>query len=158
MIHDIDLIQTMIKSPIAHIEAQGAPVLSNEIDIANARITFENHCVANVTASRISFKSERKTRIFQKNSYISLDYQNKKFAVFEKGQGEQFPGIPDIVRHESVFENSDALMEEIKSFLQCIKYNTRPMVTGEEGRDALATAEQITRLINKNLVRQYAKA
>jgi predicted dehydrogenase len=156
MIHDIDLIQTIVKSPVKHIEAQGAPVLSKSIDIANARLTFENACVANVTASRISFKTERKTRIFQANSYISIDYQNKKFAVFEKGEGEMFPGIPEIIRHESVFEQSDALLEEIKAFIQCIEQNTRPLVTGEEGCAALETAEKITNLITHQLVEKYA--
>ena len=151
MIHDIDLIQTIVNSPIAHIEAQGAPVLSKSIDIANARITFENHCVANVTASRVSFKTERKTRIFQPNSYISIDYQDKQFAVFQKGEGEMFPGIPEITRHQSVFEKGDALLEEIIAFLACIEKNTQPLVTGEEGRNALEIADKITKLITANL-------
>lgn len=158
MIHDIDIIQTIVKSPIKTIEAQGAPVLSRSIDIANARITFENHCVANVTASRISFKTERKTRIFQKNSYISIDYQDKQFAIFEKGDGEMFPGIPDVIRHQSVFEPGDALLEEIKAFVQCIVEDTTPLVTGEEGCAALATAEKITDLIDLNLTERHAAA
>jgi len=87
MIHDIDIIETMVRSPIVHIDAQGSPILSKAVDIANARITFENGCIANITASRISFKTERKTRIFQPNSYISIDFHNKQFAVFKKGQG-----------------------------------------------------------------------
>ncbi|CDZ79245.1 Inositol 2-dehydrogenase [Legionella massiliensis] len=151
MIHDIDLIHTIVNCPIVSIDAQGAPVLSQSIDIANARITFENHCVANVTASRVSFKSERKTRIFQPNSYISIDYQNKQFAVFQKGEGEMFPGIPEITRHQSVFEKGDALFEEIKAFIECIQQNSTPLVTGGEGRDALETAAKITSLIHSNL-------
>ncbi|MDI9819915.1 MULTISPECIES: Gfo/Idh/MocA family protein [unclassified Legionella] len=151
MIHDIDIIQTIVKSPIVNIDAQGAPILSKSIDIANARLVFENHCVANVTASRISFKTERKTRIFQPNSYISIDFQNKQFAVFQKGEGEMFPGIPEITRHQSIFEKGDALLEEIKAFVSSIQNNTEPLVTGEEGRDALAVAAQITSLINNNL-------
>lgn len=151
MIHDIDIIQTIVHSPIVRIDAQGAPVLTQSIDIANARITFENHCVANVTASRVSFKSERKTRIFQANTYISIDYQNKQFAVFQKGAGEMFPGIPEITRHQSAFEQGDALLEEIKAFLQCISDNSEPLVTGAEGCAALATAERITALIQNNL-------
>ena len=156
MIHDIDLIQTIVKQPIVNIDAQGAPVLSKSIDIANARITFANHCVANVTASRVSFKTERKTRIFQPNSYISIDYQDKQFAVFQKGEGEMFPGIPEITRHQSVFEKGDALLEEIKAFLECIEKDTIPLVSGEEGRDALATAAKITALIDNNLTTRYA--
>ena len=96
MIHDIDMIQNIVKSPIKYIDAHGTPVLTKEIDIANAHILFENHCVANITASRISFKTERKARIFQSDSYISLDFHNKQFALFKKGDGEMFPGIPDI--------------------------------------------------------------
>lgn len=158
MIHDIDLIHTIVNSPIANIEAQGAPVLSQSIDIANARITFENHCVANVTASRISFKTERKTRIFQPNSYISIDYQNKQFAVFQKGEAEMFPGIPEITRHQSIFEKGDALLEEIRAFLACITTKTKPLVTGQEGRDALFTAAKITSLIDSNLIYRNAKS
>lgn len=152
MIHDIDIIQSIVNSPIRSIDAHGAPVLTKSIDIANARITFENHCVANVTASRISFKSERKTRIFQANSYISIDYQNKQFAVFEKGEGEMFPGIPEITQHQSIFDKGDALLEEIRAFLHCIGDNTAPLVTGVEGCAALETAEKITSLINNNLL------
>lgn len=155
MIHDIDIIQTIVHSPIKHIEAQGAPILSSSIDIANARITFENHCVANVTASRISFKTERKTRIFQANTYISIDYQEKQFAVFQKGTGEMFPGIPEIIRHQSAFEKGDALLEEIKAFIQCIEQDAVPLVTGEEGCAALATAAQITALIDSNLMSRH---
>lgn len=155
MIHDIDIIQTLVQSPIKSLDAQGAPVLSPSVDIANARITFENNCVANVTASRVSFKTERKTRIFQKNSYISIDYQNKKFAVFTKGEGEMYPGIPEISRDESVFESGDALLEETKSFVRCIHENKTPLVTGEEGLEALATAEKISSLIHHNLNEQH---
>jgi predicted dehydrogenase len=158
MIHDIDIIQNMVKSPIVSIVAQGTPVLTKEIDIANARITFANHCVANVTASRISFKTERKTRIFQDSCYISIDYQNKQFAVFKKGEKEMFPGIPDITREQKEFDKGDALLEEIKAFLNCIENDSTPLVTGEEGRYALETAEKITSLIKNNLIERYAES
>lgn len=158
MIHDIDMIQNIVNSPIVSIDAQGTPVLTKEIDIANARISFANHCVANVTASRVSFKTVRKTRIFQRDSYISIDFQNKEFACFKKGDGEMFPGIPDIVSEQQVFEKGDALLEEIKAFIKCIEDDSTPLVTGEEGRNALETAEQITRLIRKNLSVRHATA
>lgn len=158
MIHDIDIIQAIVKSPITHIDAQGSPILSQAIDIANARITFENQCIANITASRISFKTERKTRIFQPNSYISIDFQNKQFALFKKGEGEMFPGIPDITRHQSIFEKGDALLEEITAFTQCIINKTTPLVTGQEGREALATAEKINSLIARNLITRHEYA
>lgn len=151
MIHDIDIIQSIVRCPLVRIEARGAPILSKSIDIANARLTFANHCVANVTASRISFKTERKTRIFQANTYISMDYHQKEFAVFRKGDGEMFPGIPDIVREHTIFEKGDALLEEIKAFLQAIEKDSTPLVTGEEGRDALATAAKITSLIHDHM-------
>jgi len=157
MIHDIDLIQTMVKSPIKSLDAHGAPVLSPSVDIANARITFENNCIANVTASRVSFKTERKTRIFQRNSYISIDYHNKQLAVFTKGEGEMFPGIPEVTRHQSVFDKGDALLEEITAFVNCIQNDTTPLVTGEEGREALSTAAQISDLINQNLITSHAE-
>lgn len=157
MIHDIDLILNMVNSPIISISAQGAPVLTNAIDIANARITFANHCVANLTASRISFKTERTTRIFQQNTYLSIDYQNKKFAVFKKGNGELFPGIPDITHEQKEFANGDALFEEIKAFIKCIEEDSIPLVTGEDGLQALETAEKITSLINANLMERHAR-
>lgn len=153
MIHDIDIIQSIVNSPIKSLDAQGAPVLSKFVDIANARISFENGCVANVTASRISFKTERKTRIFQPNSYISVDFQNKKFAVFRKGEGEMFPGIPEITRQETVFDKSDALKLEIEAFIDSIIHNKKPLVSGEEGCNALETASEITRLIRANLAK-----
>lgn len=157
MIHDIDIIQNMVKSPIVSIEAQGTPVLTKAIDIANARITFANHCIANVTASRISFKTERRTRIFQDDSYISIDYHKKHLALFKKGTGEMYPGIPDIISEQKEYAQGDALLEEIKAFLNCIEHNTTPLVTGEEGKYALETAEKITDLINSNLLRYHEK-
>lgn len=151
MIHDIDLLQTFVNSPIVDIDAHGAPVLSSGIDIANTHIRFANGCAANLTASRISFKKERKARIFQPNSYITIDYQNKELAVFKKGPGEMFPGIPEIIRHESIFEPKDALLEEIKAFLFCIENDTTPLVTGEDGLHALKVAMTITELIQGQL-------
>ena len=156
MIHDIDLIQTLVKSPIKHIAAQGAPVLSQAIDIANARITFDNLSVANVTASRVSFKKERKMRIFQKNNYLSLDFQDKQLVVFSKGEDELFPGIPNILRHESIVPAQDALQSEIDAFLDCIINNTPPLVPGEDGLLALETATAITACIEQHLSAHYA--
>lgn len=155
MIHDIDLIQSMVKSPISHIDALGAPILSSATDIASARITFENHCVANVVASRISFKTVRKTRIFQPKSYLSIDYQKKQFAVFEKGPGELFPGIPNVAQQEQTFETGDALRDEIKAFIASIQQNTPPLVSGIDGREALATAAKISALIDDRLKVRY---
>ncbi|MCM2356567.1 MAG: Gfo/Idh/MocA family oxidoreductase [Geobacteraceae bacterium] len=147
MIHDIDIIQNMVKSPIKQINSIGTPVFTDEEDIANARILFANGCVANVTASRISLKSERRMRIFQADSYISVDFQNKKLAQFRKGEGEMFPGVPNVKMEEKSFEPGDALKSEIESFLDAIVTGRPPVVTGEDGRRALETAL----MINKKL-------
>ncbi len=147
MIHDIDIIQHLIKSPIERIDSIGAPVFTEEEDIANARIQFENGCVANVTASRISLKSERRMRIFQSDAYITLDFQNKKVAIFRKGEGEMFPGIPNVAIDQRELGQGDVLKTEIESFLASVSGGTEPVVTGEDGRRALETAL----LINKKL-------
>ena len=151
MIHDIDIIQNIVKSPIAHIEAYGMPVLTKLIDVANARLTFENRCVANVTASRVSSKTQRKMRIFQKNSYLSLDYHEKKLALFKKTASEVFAEGANMVKEELIFQSQDALLEEIKAFIEAIEKNTEPLVSGLEGRNALSTASKITSLIEANL-------
>lgn len=140
MIHDIDIIQHLVGSPIRNITAIGAPVFTDLEDIANARIEFENGCVANVTASRISLKSERKMRIFQDDAYISLDFQNRKMAVVRKGEGESAPGVPAIDVHEQSFEQADAIKSEIEAFLDSIATGKPPVVSGEDGKNALETA------------------
>ncbi|MRR34002.1 Gfo/Idh/MocA family oxidoreductase [bacterium] len=145
MIHDIDIIQNIVRSPIKRIDSIGAPVFTDEEDIANARIQFENGCVANVTASRISLKSERRMRIFQSDAYITLDFQNKKVAVFRKGDGEMFPGVPNVTIDQKELDQGDVLKAEIESFLEVIAGNGRPVVTGEDGRRALETALLINR-------------
>jgi predicted dehydrogenase len=145
MIHDIDIIQNIVRSPIRNISSIGAPVFTAEEDIANARIEFENGCVANVTASRISLKSERRMRIFQPDAYITLDFQNKKMAIFRKGEGEMFPGVPNVKIEEKVLEQEDALREEISSFLESVLTGKPPVVSGEDGKRALETALRINR-------------
>jgi predicted dehydrogenase len=151
MIHDIDLIQYIVGSPIKKIHANGACVLSDQIDIANARIQFENHCVANVTASRASLKKQRKLRVFQHEMYISLDLQNKQLAIHRKGISELFPGIPEIIHEEQAFEQGDPLKDEIVAFLDAITHDKPPPVTGLDGKMALATAIQITDLVKEQM-------
>ncbi len=147
MIHDIDIIQDMVGAPIKHIAANGATVLSNHTDIANARIEFTNGCVANVTASRVSAKITRKLRIFQHDAYIVLDLQNKTLDINHKGISDMFPGVPEIVREEQSFEPGDALRDEINSFLDCIAQGKPPLVSGEDGKKALATAIEIANIV-----------
>lgn len=156
MIHDIDIILALINSDIKRIDASGTAVLTQGIDIANARLTFKNGCVANVTASRISMKMERKMRMFRPCSYISVDFQNKVLTKHKTGDKEMFPGVPEIVTEESVFENGDALLEEIKHFVNCIQTGNNPLVSGEAGRRALATAIEISVLLDSNVAIENA--
>lgn len=145
MIHDIDIIQHLVKSPIEHIDSIGAPVFTGEEDIANARIKFENGCVANVTASRISMKSERRMRLFQPDAYISMDFQNKSVSVFRKGVGEMAPGIPNVSIEQKKLADCDVLQAEIASFLAAVAGTCAPVVTGADGRRALETALRINK-------------
>jgi predicted dehydrogenase len=147
MIHDIDIILALVDSEVERIDASGTAVLTKGTDIANARITFKNGCVANVTASRISLKMERKMRMFRPCSYISVDFQNRILVKHKTGDKEMFPGIPEIVTEETTFESGDALYEEIKHFVNCIKTGEHPLVSGEAGRKALATAIEITKFL-----------
>ncbi len=148
MIHDIDIILSIVGHPIKTVNSVGVPVLSGEVDIANARLQFENGCVANVTASRVSREGMRKVRIFQPDAYISIDYQERKISIYRKSEGGMMiPGLPNILMEEKSFSQSDALMAEIRSFVDVIKSGSRPVVTGEDGRRALEVALQInTRL------------
>jgi predicted dehydrogenase len=155
MIHDIDIILNLVKANVTHIAASGAKILSDAIDIANVRLSFDNGCVANVTASRVSLKAERKMRIFQDECYISVDFQNRILSRHSK-TGETVvsktgdAGIPKIESHEQTFENDDALKTEIAAFLSAIANGTTPVVTGEHGRRALLTAIQISELLQKS--------
>ena len=148
MIHDIDIILALVDSEIERIDASGTPVLTKGTDIANARLTFKNGCVANVTASRISMKLERKMRLFRPSSYASVDFQNRILQKYRTGEKEMFPNVPEIVSEEATFDTSDALMAEIQQFVDCIHTGKQPLVTGEAARRALATAIQITQLLN----------
>ena len=147
MINDIDIILDIVDSEVERIDAKGVTVLTSDTDIANARLRFRNGCVANVTASRASLKVERKMRMFMPNRYVSVDFQNRVLAQYRKGDREMFPGVPEIVSEESVFESGDALLEEIKHFAACIREGREPLVSGSAGRRALSTATEITRLL-----------
>lgn len=149
MIHDIDIILDFVRSPVTEIRANGVPVLSRDTDVANARLQFENGCVANVTASRVSLKSERKMRIFQDDAYLTIDFQNKTLGVHRRGEGEMFPGIPEIDSQEMEFEQGDALLAEIRAFLDSIRQGTPPVVSGEDGLRALETAFTITDILGR---------
>jgi predicted dehydrogenase len=151
MIHDIDLVQSLAGSDIVSIDAIGSPVFSGEIDIANARIRFANGCVANTTASRVSLKTERKLRIFEDAAYISLDLQQKILTLIRKKQGGPQPGELPVSIEEANLDQGDALRAEIASFLDCIRNNRRPIVSGEDGLRALETAIRITEQVHANM-------
>ncbi len=146
MIHDIDIILNMVKSPVESINSVGVPVLSEEVDIANARLQFANGCVANVTASRVSREPMRRIRIFQPDAYVSIDYQSRKIGIFRKGgQGIPVPAIPNVTMDETSFSQGDPLFEEIKVFVRSVKEGLPPVVSGEDGKRALEVALWITR-------------
>jgi predicted dehydrogenase len=148
MIHDLDIVQSMVGSEIVAVDAIGTPVFSNEIDIANARIRFANGCVANATASRVSLKTERKLRIFQDDAYLSLDLQQKILTVIRKqpvGEGEA--RLPVSIEERS-FDQGDALRSEIVAFIASCRGEAPVVVTGEDGMRALRTAVTISNAVN----------
>ena len=158
MIHDIDIVQTMVGAPIATIDAVGTPVFSEEIDICNARIRFANGCVANATASRVSLKTERKMRVFEDDAYLSLDLQQKILTLIRKRSPTDAPGPLPVNIEEQSLEQGDALKAEIESFLDCIRTGRPPVVSGEAGLMALETAMRITEQVHKSLAERRPSA
>ncbi len=162
MIHDIDLILSFVKSNLKDIRASGVSILTPSIDIANARLEFENGAIANVTASRVSMKRERKLRFFQKDAYISMDFQNKKVNILKKSadlkrilpeillgnatfKAEDLVDMKEILAEDSA---KDALTLELESFVNCILEGKKPVVDGEAGTRALKVAMEIMKCIN----------
>jgi predicted dehydrogenase len=141
MIHDLDVLLSLVKADVASIDAVGVPVLTDRVDIANVRIRFTNGCIANLTASRISRDRVRKIRFFQPATYVSIDYADQKAAVWRlvKGQGPQPSiegGLLDVV-------NEEPLKRELADFVDAVRSKRAPLVTGEQGRRALALAQAI---------------
>ena len=143
MIHDIDLILSIVRSPVVAVDAIGSSIFSKEVDIANARLRFANGCVANATASRVSLKTERRLRLFQDDAYVSVDLQQKVLTVIRKGEGVGADGMPQVVIEENNYEQGDAIKTEIEAFLHAAATGTAPPVTGEDGLLALRTAVSI---------------
>jgi predicted dehydrogenase len=155
MIHDIDVILSVVKSKVKNISASGVSVISDTPDIANARIEFENGCVANLTASRISMKNMRKTRFFQKDAYISVDFLEKKCEVVKMKDAPEVPGDFDMIlqnaegiKKQIYFSNpevqqNNAILEELETFADAINTNSTPVVTLEQATEALRVAYQI---------------
>jgi predicted dehydrogenase len=147
MIHDIDIVQSIVGRRIESIDAVGTPVFSGAVDIANARLRFEGGCVANVTASRVSLKTERKLRLFRDDAYLSIDLQQRILTVIRKRPTAPAAGELPVLIEEQSFEQGDALRAEIRSFLDCIRHGRAPVVSGEDGLRALETAIRITGLL-----------
>ncbi len=143
MIHDIDIISNFVCSDIRQIHAAGVSVISGHTDIANARLEFENGCVANVTASRISRRNERKIRLFQKDAYISVDFAHQEVDVIRKN-GRPGTGILPGAEIEQIrFTQQDVLQEELTAFVKSVNYREAPEVNGLVGRNALNIALSI---------------
>jgi predicted dehydrogenase len=157
MIHDIDIVQTIVGAPIDSIEAIGTAVFSDEIDIANARIRFANGCVTNATASRVSMKTERKLRIFEDEAYMSIDLQQKILTVIRKKGGPVAAGQLPVTIDEQSFDAGDALRAEIESFLDCIRTGRPPVVSGEDGMRALETAMRISEQVKASVPRRVER-
>jgi len=154
MIHDIDIIMNLVNSEIKSIHAAGAPVICEHADIANVRLEFESGCVANVTASRISTKNQRKIRLFQKDAYVSVDFTSRDITIIRRDEscaGDLIPGM-DIRQHS--FSEADALEDELASFIQAVNTRQTPVVSGNAGRQALEVALSITDQIN-TAIRPY---
>lgn len=161
MIHDIDAILSVVKSKVKTVNASSVAVISDSPDITNARLEFENGCVANITASRISMKNMRKSRFFQKDAYISVDYLDKICEVVRMQDAPETPGDFDMilqnaegVKKQIYFDNpnvnpNNAILDELESFADAINNNTTPIVSLEDGTEALRVAYQIIDSIGK---------
>ncbi len=151
MIHDIDMVLGLADSPAVHVDAVGTPVLSSKIDLANARITFGSGCVANSTASRVSYKTERRIRVFQKNSYIICDLSEARiFAYFLRGDPRR-DGIAAIETQSFDIPKEDSLANEIDAFLNCVATGRKPLVDGRAACEALRVANLINESIDEHL-------
>lgn len=142
MIHDLDLILALVPSPVQEIRAAGVAVLTDSVDLANARLEFANGCIANLTASRISLKSLRKFRLFQPHAYLAVDFEARELTIVEQ-TGEPGGVLPGIHMEVKKFPPADPLLKEIAAFLEAVRTRQEPVVSGEAGKEALALALDI---------------
>ncbi|MDZ4677872.1 MAG: Gfo/Idh/MocA family oxidoreductase [Oligoflexia bacterium] len=142
MIHDLDVILSLVQSPVKYVSAVGVPVLTKLVDIANARIEFESGTIVNVTASRVSQQATRKFRVFEQDKYLSIDFGKGSVDLLVK-TGEWTGGVPPLNHESWSLEKGDALLQETQSFVDCVRENKRPVVSGEDGLAALSLAERI---------------
>ncbi|MET0870043.1 MAG: Gfo/Idh/MocA family oxidoreductase, partial [Methyloceanibacter sp.] len=151
MIHDIDMIIGLVDSPVAQVDAVGTPVLGKTIDLANARITFESGCIANVTASRVSYKTERRMRVFARNHYLSCDLGEGRINGDHLRGDPMVEGLAAISQETYEIEKQDSLGNEIDAFLDCILTGAKPLVDGRAGCEALRVASLINESIEEHL-------
>ena len=160
MIHDLDIVLAFVQSPVKEIRAVGLPILSGKVDIANVRVEFESGCVANFTASRVSTERVRKLRLFQPGQYISIDYGRQDVLVLSVGDAgglDARPSVnPQIQVGKPAITAEEPLLAEIKSFLQCVRDRSRPLVSLEDGAHALELALAILSTINRHAGRVNA--
>lgn len=149
MIHDIDIILNLVNSKPKQVQAAGIPVITHHIDIANARIEFENGCTANLTASRVSKEKTRRTRIFQPDGILSIDYVSQKVSLSKRAARQGKEEIPKIETKEILVKKIDLLEAEIHSFLQSVRDRRNVRVSGEDGKRALEVALQIIQKIDR---------
>ena len=153
MIHDIDMIIGLVGSPVSKVDAVGTPVLGRRIDLANARITFESGCIANVTASRVSYKTERRMRVFARNHYLSCDLGERRISGYRLRGDPMVDGLAAISAETHEIPQEDSLGNEVDAFLDCIINGTKPIVDGRAGCEALRVAS----LINESIEEQLKK-
>jgi len=156
MIHDLDVIMSMVPSAVRAVEAVGVPVLTPSVDIANARLRFANGCIANLTASRVSLKRERKLRIFQPDAYFSVDFVEHRVRICRREAGED--GQPALTLEERDVKEGDALDAEIHAFLRAVRARETPPVTGWDGLRALELAHIIRESVETEVRAAQAKA
>jgi len=149
MIHDIDIILSLVGEKLASISATGTPVLTNHVDIANARLEFVNGAVANVTASRVSRKKFRRIRVFGRNSYRAINFVDQQLEVAYPGDIPEGQNYPEIVYESHSITPSQPLDAELAHFIDAVRQGNKPLVTGEDGMEALRVAMQVAGIINK---------
>lgn len=150
MVHELDLIASLVNSEVVKLDAVGIPILTPKVDLANARIEFANGCIANITASRVSGEKMRKFRIFQPNEYYSLDFGEQELSMGKLSPPAPGSFIPEIQAGKVEIEKREPLLSELESFVQSIQQNTQPVVTGQDGRKALALALETLEKIDEH--------
>jgi predicted dehydrogenase len=148
MIHDLDHVLNLVPSPVTEIRAAGISVLTDQVDLANVRLEFGDGCIANLTASRMSFKSMRKFRLFQPDAYLAVDFENRELTVASRKDGAMGP-LPGVALETRRFSQEDILLKEIMAFIQAIRDRGEAPISGEAGRAALALALEINAAMKK---------